>query len=416
MRRFLFAAALLIALFSTSFSSVRSAAAASPRPNLVDALIDEALAAHNAVRQNVAQAESQRLGGTVSIPDLTWDPNLAALAQDWANQVVGLNPVPHRPPDQRPGIGENTFMAYSIGAPVDQSVAAAMQFWAGEQQYYNYDTNSCAEGQECGHYTQLVWSTTTQVGCGQAVSSVNGAEYVVWVCNYAPAGNLTVNGEKLRPYSVADTPPPGTGCAYNWTRTLELGAQGEDVAELQRRLNAAGAALEVDGDFGPVTDQAVREFQAANGLEADGVVGPVTQAVLDQICPETSSLEQQVVDRVNAERAAAGCQPLTIDARLVQAATSHSSDMATNNYFSHMGLDGSTFDSRIAATGYQFQMAGENIAAGTATAEAVMELWLNSPSHRANILNCGYTQIGVGHAYSATSNYGHYWTQVFATP
>jgi uncharacterized protein YkwD len=45
-----------------------------------------------------------------------------------------------------------------------------------------------------------------------------------------------------------------------------------------------------------------------------------------------------------------------------------------------------------------------------------MELWLNSPSHQANILNCGYTQIGVGHAYSAGSDYGHYWTQVFATP
>src|SRR5215212_250688 len=135
MRKFLFAAALLIALFSTSFSSVRSAAAASSRANLADAVMDDALAAHNTVRQSVAQAESQRLGGAVSIPDLTWDPALAALAQDWANQVVGQNPVPHRPADQRPGIGENTYMGYSIGAPVDQSVAAAMQFWAGEQQY-----------------------------------------------------------------------------------------------------------------------------------------------------------------------------------------------------------------------------------------------------------------------------------------
>jgi uncharacterized protein YkwD len=209
-------------------------------------------------------------------------------------------------------------------------------------------------------------------------------------------------------------------CAYNWTRTLEMGAQGEDVAELQRRLNIAGAELYVDGDFGPITDQAVRDFQAANGLEVDGIVGPITQAVLDQICPEAPnpgpSLEQQVVDRVNLERTAVGCQPLTVDARLVQAASNHSSDMATNNYFSHTGSDGSTFGSRIVATGYNYRMAGENIAAGAATAEAVMEMWLNSPPHRANMLNCGYVHIGVGHAYSAGSTYGHYWTQVFATP
>jgi hypothetical protein len=285
MRTFLLIAALLVVLFSTFFSSVGSAAAASQRANFNDAVTDQVLATHNAVRQRVAQAESLRLGGTVSIPELAWDPALAALAQDWANRVVGLNPTPHRPDDQRLGIGENTYMAYSIGAPVNQSVAAAMQFWAGEQQYYNYDTNSCAAGQQCGHYTQVVWSTTTHVGCGSALSSANGAEYVVWVCNYSPAGNLTINGQKLLPYTVSDTPLPGTGCVYAWPRTLEIGAQGEDVAELQRRLNAAGAYLYVDGDFGSVTDQAVREFQAANQLEADGIVGPITQAVLNQICP-----------------------------------------------------------------------------------------------------------------------------------
>jgi pathogenesis-related protein 1 len=194
MRQFLLVAALLVALFNTVLS-VGSAA-----------VMDEALDAHNAIRRQVAQAESQRLGGTVSIPDLAWDPALSALAQDWANQVVGQTSPPHRPGDQRPGIGENIFWSYSIGAPVNQSVAAAVQSWAGEQQYYDYDTNSCAAGQVCGHYTQVVWSTTTLVGCGSALWNAGGAEYVVWVCNYWPAGNLTINGEELRPYNVSAAP------------------------------------------------------------------------------------------------------------------------------------------------------------------------------------------------------------------
>ena len=214
MRQFLLVAALLVTLFNTVLS-VGSAA-----------VMDETLVAHNTIRQQVAQAESQRLGGTVSIPDLAWDPVLAALAQDWANQVIGPNPPPHRPADQRPGIGANTFWSYSVGAPVNQSVAAAMQFSASEQQYYDYDTNSCAAGQDCGHYTQVVWSTTTHVGCGSALWNAGGAEYVVWVCNYSPAGNLTINGEKATPVQRLWR----CGCTYSWTRTLEIGAQGEDVA------------------------------------------------------------------------------------------------------------------------------------------------------------------------------------------
>ncbi len=200
--------------------------------------------------------------------------------QQAARMQQGLAPQ-HRPNN---AYGENMYWAWSSPNLPNRSPAAAVQAWANEQPFYDYATNSCIGG-ECGHYTQLVWSTTTQVGCGQAIWTQNGKNNVFWVCNYAPAGNITFNGQKLRPYSVTDAPAPGTNCAYAWTRTLELGAQGEDVTELQRRLNAAGATLEVDGDFGPITDQAVRDFQAANQLEVDGIVGPITQAVLDHVCP-----------------------------------------------------------------------------------------------------------------------------------
>jgi hypothetical protein len=220
-------AALLIALFSACFSSVGSAVAASLHANLSDTEATEALAAHNAVRQRVAQAESLRLGGTVVIPDLTWDADVAAVAQDWADQQAAQLQQGAPWPEHRPNnaYGENMYWAWSTPDLPDLSPTAAVQWWDSEQQSYDYDANSCLGQAVCGHYTQLVWSTTTQVGCGKSEwSTEDGVHHVLWVCNYAPPGNLTINGEKLRPYSVADMPVPGMECAYAWTRTLEMGS------------------------------------------------------------------------------------------------------------------------------------------------------------------------------------------------
>ena len=90
--------------------------------------------------------------------------------------------------------------------------------------------------------------------------------------------------------------------------------------------------------------------------------------------------------------------------------------MATNNIFSHTGSDGSSFGQRIADTGYQSGAGGENIAAGSATAEDTMQQWLNSEGHCRNIMSGNFTQLGVGYAQNANSQWTHYWTQVFASP
>jgi uncharacterized protein YkwD len=94
--------------------------------------------------------------------------------------------------------------------------------------------------------------------------------------------------------------------------------------------------------------------------------------------------------------------------------------MALNDFFSHVGSNGSTFTERIEATRYQWSNAAENIAAGYSSPEAVVEGWMNSQGHRDNILNCALREIGVGYYYLANDtgevNYRHYWTQVFATP
>lgn len=126
---------------------------------------------------------------------------------------------------------------------------------------------------------------------------------------------------------------------------------------------------------------------------------------------------QQIVQQTNQERANAGCPAVTVNAQLMQAAQSHSTEMATSNYFSHTGLDGSLPWDRVTATGYVYSLVGENIAAGPSSASAVMAMWMNSTQgHRETILNCSYLEIGVGVAYNADSLYGYYWTQDFAEP
>ena len=112
----------------------------------------------------------------------------------------------------------------------------------------------------------------------------------------------------------------------------------------------------------------------------------------------TVSVQNQVIQLVNVQRAKVGCRALVLDARLSRAAQAHSIDMAKRRYFSHTSLDGRTFAQRIRAQGYTGSLIGENIAAGYPTPKAVMDAWMKSPGHKANILRCRYKAIGVGSA------------------
>ncbi|MFI9743522.1 CAP domain-containing protein [Streptomyces sp. NPDC052494] len=122
-----------------------------------------------------------------------------------------------------------------------------------------------------------------------------------------------------------------------------------------------------------------------------------------------SSAADQVVALVNAERAKAGCGPLTANATLNSAAQGHSDDMAARDFFDHTNPDGAGPGERVTAAGYPWSTYGENIAMGQSTPESVMDSWMNSPGHRANILNCDFKEIGIG----IHSSGGPYWTQVF---
>lgn len=128
----------------------------------------------------------------------------------------------------------------------------------------------------------------------------------------------------------------------------------------------------------------------------------------------TSQQAQAVLNLVNQERNKVGLKSLTLSTRLTSIANMKAQDMAVNNYFSHTSPKyGSPFQ-MLQHFGVTYRTAGENIAAGQRSAQEVMNAWMNSSGHRANILNANYTELGVG--YYTGGSYGVYWVQEFIKP
>ena len=120
------------------------------------------------------------------------------------------------------------------------------------------------------------------------------------------------------------------------------------------------------------------------------------------------SYENEVIRLVNEQRAKNGLKELQADWELSRVARFKSQDMKDNNYFSHTSpVYGSPFE-MIKNFGISYRSAGENIAKGQRTPQAVVNAWMNSSGHRANILNSTYTKIGVGYVAD-----GNFWTQMF---
>lgn len=128
----------------------------------------------------------------------------------------------------------------------------------------------------------------------------------------------------------------------------------------------------------------------------------------------TDPLEAQVLTLINAERAALGLNALLLDLGLDQAAEAHSLDMATHSCFSHDSCNGTLWSTRIKGYYNENTALGEIIGAGYATAEAVVAGWMNSPGHKANILDASFKVAGVGLVNGVVgSAYQTYWTVDF---
>ncbi|PWA54514.1 pathogenesis-related protein 1 [Artemisia annua] len=126
--------------------------------------------AHNAARQEVG------------VGPMVWDENVASFAQNYANQRQADCQLVHSQDRQ---YGEN------IAWGTELTGASAVELWVREKADYDYNSNTCAPGKQCGHYTQVVWRKSVRLGCAR-VQCNSGAWFVT--CNYDPAGNF--NGEK----------------------------------------------------------------------------------------------------------------------------------------------------------------------------------------------------------------------------
>lgn len=146
---------------------------------------------------------------------------------------------------------------------------------------------------------------------------------------------------------------------------------------------------------------------------------PIFEPVAEPVAAPGSDFVNEVVRLTNVIRAENGLAPVTLNGELQAAAGDHSDDMAFRDFFGHVNLDGQQPWDRALEAGYDYQTVGENIAAGQLTPAEVVQAWYESASHRANILNGDFTEIGIGYTYLANDtgslNYNHYWTQLFGT-
>ena len=147
-----------------------------------------------------------------------------------------------------------------------------------------------------------------------------------------------------------------------------------------------------------------KPIQSSNGMTKKPTTTQPTQTTSSSV----SAFEKKVVELTNVERSKQGLAPLTLDTALSKVAHAKAQDMKDKNYFDHNSPTyGSPFD-MMKSFGISYRSAGENIAMGQTSPEQVVQAWMESPGHRANIMNSSFTHIGVGYVAS-----GNYWSQMF---
>ncbi|WP_445678079.1 CAP domain-containing protein [Psychrobacillus sp. FSL H8-0484] len=258
----------------------------------------------------------------------------------------------------------------------------------------------------------LLLSTNTAeasmtTGNSQTTSEANTSVIYQWQSPYKVINNYNLNNldiQNLINESLTTLKP----IIMKELQGAQKPIDTEKVQEYQKPVKIEKAPVvkkPVEKEKAPVAEKPATPATPATPVTPPVVKEPVKE---NNEAVKVSSVIQQVVDLTNQERAKAGLKPLQLDTKLTQSAQAKSQDMKNKNYFSHTSPTyGSPFD-QMKAFGVTYSSAAENIAMGQRSATEVMNAWMTSPGHKANIMNPSYTHIGVG-----LSDSGYYWTQQF---
>jgi uncharacterized protein YkwD len=237
---------------------------------------------------------------------------------------------------------------------------------------------------------------------------------------------------------------PGTATALRENAQLSTAATGiANGRALEGALRAVGyrasraAQITLNGYNGTaalargVMDVSCKDMRYGELMEV-GLYQRGTQTWLIFAAPfaapdaaQADDVQAQVLALVNEARARprqcgkapfGSASPLRWNATLQSISAAHAADMARYSYFEHTGRDGSHVSDRASRAGYPWRAIGENIAAGQMTADVVVQGWLKSPGHCANIMSTDFSEMGAAFAVNPKSSGGIYWVQVFGTP
>lgn len=224
----------------------------------------------------------------------------------------------------------------------------------------------------------------------------------VTVCAMIAA--MTVTGAAALPVQAATNAGNSANCNGKGYYVF-TGGKVSDLENIKSRLDELCGQL--NGNTATIT------FPGCNLPENKPETTPPSE---DTNTPENKpeadkelTFAEQVVELVNQERTKAGLNAVTLDQNIASAALVRAKEIETS--FSHTRPNGSKFSTALTEQGVTFKGAGENIAWGQKSPEAVMQAWMNSEGHRANILNKNFTKIGVGYYQNAAGR--NFWTQLF---